>query len=223
MIQRVIEQVRLCKSIGHVVVATDDDRIYNHVLGLGAECVMTDTKHPSGTDRCLEAFERVNSDADCVVNVQGDEPFVDPSQLDALCTLISQPEVSIATLAKRISDKETLFDPSKVKVVINKYSQALYFSRQVIPFYRNADEGSWHALHSYYKHLGLYAYKPEKLKTICTLAPSPLEKAESLEQLRWMENGHEIYVGITDIESPAIDTPEDLQNVLTRYFSSSKR
>ena len=210
MIQRVTEQVRMCKSISDVIVATDDERIFNHAESLGVQCVMTLVDHPSGTDRCLEAFEKTKADADCIVNVQGDEPFVDPVQLDALCALISQQGVSIATLAKRITDKETLFDTSKVKVVLNKHSQALYFSRQAIPFYRNTEEGTWHTLHSYYKHLGLYAFKSDALRSVCALPASSLERAESLEQLRWIENGYSIHVGITEIESASVDTPEDL-------------
>lgn len=210
MIQRVTEQVRLCHSISEVVVATDDERIFNHVESLGVRCVMTDTTHPSGTDRCLEAFLKTNSEAECVLNVQGDEPFVDPKQLDTLCELISNAEVSIATLAKKISDSETLFDPSKVKVTINKHSQALYFSRQAIPYYRNAEEHTWHSRHEYYKHLGLYAFKSKALQSICALPPSALEIAESLEQLRWLENGFTIHVAKTDLESASIDTPEDL-------------
>jgi 3-deoxy-manno-octulosonate cytidylyltransferase (CMP-KDO synthetase) len=219
MIQRVVENVQQCKSISQIVVATDDERILSHVQGLGALAVMTNSEHPSGTDRCLEAFEILHSDADCIINVQGDEPFVDPKQLESLIDLIAQPEVTIATLAKKITDAQTLHDAAKVKVVLNAHAQALYFSRQAIPFYRNAENSSWHTLHTYYKHLGLYAYKPAKLKEICALKPSSLEKAESLEQLRWIENGHAIHVALTEIESPAIDTPEDLQAVLTRYFS----
>jgi 3-deoxy-manno-octulosonate cytidylyltransferase (CMP-KDO synthetase) len=219
MIQRVVEKVRLSNSISQVVVATDDERIRSHVEGFGGSAIMTRSEHASGTDRCLEAFETLNSNADCIINVQGDEPFVDPSQLDSLINLIAKPQVSIATLAKKISDSQTLFDSSKVKVVMNAHSQALYFSRQAIPFYRNAENKHWHEHHTYYKHLGLYAYTPEKLREICALQPSSLEMAESLEQLRWLENGHAIHVATTDIESPAIDTPEDLQNVLTRYFS----
>jgi 3-deoxy-manno-octulosonate cytidylyltransferase (CMP-KDO synthetase) len=223
MIQRVTEQVQLCNSIEEVVVATDDPRIYSHVENIGVRCVMTDSSHASGTDRCLEAFSLINSDADCVINVQGDEPFVDPRQLEALCKLISHPEVSIATLAKKISDAETLHDTSKVKVVVDKHSQALYFSRQAIPYMREADETVWHSLHDYYKHLGLYAFKSKTLQAVCALPPSSLEKAESLEQLRWLENGYNIHVATTEIESPSIDTPEDLSAVLTRYFSPSKR
>jgi len=222
MIQRVVENVQKCTSISQILVATDDERIYNHVQGFGAHAVMTRVDHPSGTDRCLEAYTNIASDADCVINVQGDEPFVDAAQLTSLIQLVSQPDISIATLAKKITDSSTLFDPSKVKVVFDHHSRALYFSRQAIPFLRNTAEANWHKAHEYYKHLGLYAYKPDKLKEICALQPSALEKAESLEQLRWLENGFAIHVGITDIESPAIDTPEDLQAVLTRYFSSSK-
>ena len=219
MIQRVVERVKECSSIAHVVVATDDERIFNHVKNLGAQVVMTSAEHPSGTDRCLEAYNNIQSDADCIINVQGDEPFVDAAQLTSLIQMIAKPDVSIATLAKKITDTSTLFDPSKVKVVFDNHWRALYFSRHAIPFLRNAEEATWLMVHTYYKHLGLYAYKPEKLREICALQPSSLEKAESLEQLRWLENGHSIHVAITDIESPAIDTPEDLHAVLKRYFS----
>jgi 3-deoxy-manno-octulosonate cytidylyltransferase (CMP-KDO synthetase) len=219
MIQRVFEQVQSCSAIAEVMVATDDDRILQHVGSLGVRCVMTSPHHPSGTDRCLEAYQLSGLQADCILNVQGDEPFVDPKQLNALAQLIARPDVSIATLVKAITDAETLFDASKVKVVMNAHSQALYFSRQAIPFNRNSEQAVWLSQHTYYKHLGLYAYKPEVLREICALSPSSLEKAESLEQLRWIENGYAIHVAITEIESPAIDTPEDLAAVLQRYFS----
>jgi 3-deoxy-manno-octulosonate cytidylyltransferase (CMP-KDO synthetase) len=219
MIQRVVEQVQSCSAITEVIVATDDDRIFQHVLRLGVRCIMTSPNHPSGTDRCLEAYELSDLQADCILNVQGDEPFVDAEQLNALTQLIACPDVSIATLAKKITDADTLFDSSKVKVVMNAQSQALYFSRQAIPFNRNFEQDIWLLHHTYYKHLGLYAYKPTILKEICALQPSSLEKAESLEQLRWIENGYSIHVAITEIESPAIDTPEDLAAVLKRYFS----
>jgi 3-deoxy-manno-octulosonate cytidylyltransferase (CMP-KDO synthetase) len=219
MIQRVVEKVQACASISQLVVATDDERIFNHVQDFGAQAVMTSAEHPSGTDRCLEAFISIKSDADCIINVQGDEPFVDAAQLSSLIQLIAKADVSIATLAKKITDTSALFDPSKVKVVFDNHSRALYFSRHAIPFVRNAEESHWKDMHTFYKHLGLYAYKPEKLNEICALQPSALEKAESLEQLRWLENGHTIHVAITEIESPAIDTPEDLQAVLKRYFS----
>jgi 3-deoxy-manno-octulosonate cytidylyltransferase (CMP-KDO synthetase) len=219
MIQRVVEKVQECASISQLVVATDDERIFNHVQSFGAHAVMTSSDHPSGTDRCLEAYININSDADCIINVQGDEPFVDAAQLTSLIQLIAKTDVSIATLAKKITDTSALFDPSKVKVVFDNHSRALYFSRHAIPFIRSAEESEWLTMHAYYKHIGLYAFRPEKLKEICALLPSSLEKAESLEQLRWLENGHTIHVAITDIESPAIDTPEDLKAVLKDYFS----
>jgi len=219
MIQRVVEQVQTCNVVTEVIVATDDERILQHVANLGMRCIMTSPHHPSGTDRCLEAYELSGVQADFILNVQGDEPFVDAEQLNALAQLIARPEVSIATLAKKITDAETLFDSSKVKVVMNAHSQALYFSRQAIPFNRSFEQAVWHSQHAYYKHLGLYAYKPTILKEICALQPSSLEKAESLEQLRWVENGYSIHVAITEIESPAIDTPDDLKAVLKRYFS----
>jgi 3-deoxy-manno-octulosonate cytidylyltransferase (CMP-KDO synthetase) len=219
MIQRVVEGVRMCPSITHVVVATDDERIRLHAEGFGADCIMTSEKHLSGTDRCLEAYDRLKGDADCILNVQGDEPFVQSAQLETLIQLITKPEVSIATLAKKINDEYSLHDPSKVKVVLNTHGEALYFSRQAIPFNRNATKEHWHTSNTYYKHIGLYAYKPATLREICALQPTALEKAESLEQLRWLENGKKIHVALTDIETPAIDTPEDLQHVLKTYFS----
>jgi 3-deoxy-manno-octulosonate cytidylyltransferase (CMP-KDO synthetase) len=164
MIQRVVEQVQSCSAIAEVMVATDDDRILQHVGSLGVRCVMTSPHHPSGTDRCLEAYQLSGLQADCILNVQGDEPFVDAQQLNALAQLIARPDVSIATLVKTITDAETLFDASKVKVVMNAHSQALYFSRQAIPFNRNSEQAVWLSQHTYYKHLGLYAYKPEVLK-----------------------------------------------------------
>jgi 3-deoxy-manno-octulosonate cytidylyltransferase (CMP-KDO synthetase) len=213
MILRVADQVRQCQSISEVLVATDDERIMEHVRNAGVECVMTGTHHPSGTDRCLEAYQLSQSKADFILNVQGDEPFVDPSQLEALCQLMSRPGSSIATLAKRITDRETLFDPSKVKVIVDQHSRALYFSRQAIPYMRGVDEAEWHLRHTYYKHLGLYAFTAGALQAICALTPSSLEIAESLEQLRWLENGYAIDVAFTDIETPSIDTPEDLMKL----------
>lgn len=210
MIQCVVERVRACKAIDDVLVATDDERIQSHVAALGARCIMTSAHHPSGTDRCLEAYQLSGIHADAIINVQGDEPFVDVSQLKDLAALISKPNATIATLAKKITDTNSLLDPSKVKVVLSAHMKALYFSRQAIPFVRGAEPSAWLTKHSFYKHLGLYAYKPETLKAICALAPSSLELAESLEQLRWLENGYTIDVALTEIETPAIDTPEDL-------------
>ena len=214
MIQRVIERVQLCASISEVLVATDDERIAQHVETLGLKCIMTRADHPSGTDRCLEALELSGIAADGIINVQGDEPFVDPSQLEQLTRLILEPDVSIATLAKEITDSSALFDPSKVKVVFNAHGRALYFSRQAIPFQRDRKPEEWISYHTYYKHIGLYAYKPDALRAICNLQPSSLEKAESLEQLRWLENGYSIAVAVTEIETPSVDTPADLQAIL---------
>lgn len=214
MIQRVVEQVQSCSVVAEVMVATDDERIQQHVTTLGVQCIMTSPNHPSGTDRCLEAYELSGLQADCILNVQGDEPFVDAEQLNALAQLIARPEVSIATLAKKITDAETLFDPSKVKVVMNAHSQALYFSRQAIPHQRDRKQEDWLKYHTYYKHIGLYAFKPDTLRAICELQSSTLEKAESLEQLRWLENGYSIAVAETDIETPSVDTPADLESIL---------
>jgi 3-deoxy-manno-octulosonate cytidylyltransferase (CMP-KDO synthetase) len=215
MIQRVTERVQQCSEISDVLVATDDHRIFDHVTALGVRCIMTSSEHPSGTDRCLEAYQLSGIHADAIINVQGDEPFVDVSQLESLAALISKPHVTLATLAKKITDTPTLLDPSKVKVVLNTHMQALYFSRQAIPFVRHAQPMEWIHHHTYYKHLGLYAYKPATLQAICALPPSALELAESLEQLRWLENGYSMDVGLTEIETPSIDTPEDLEHVKT--------
>lgn len=219
MIGRVLERVSHCTGLAGVFVATDDERIRTHVESLGHRALMTGEHHVSGTDRCMEAVAMCGIDADAVINVQGDEPFVEPAQIEQLIALITQPDVAIATLAKQISLADQLIDPSKVKVVITKAGNALYFSRQVIPFQRGIAPDAWLNNHVYYKHLGLYAFKTEVLRAICRLSPSSLEKAESLEQLRWLENGYSIRVGITEYETPAIDTPEDLQSVLTTYFS----
>lgn len=214
MIQRVIEQAEKSSQLNDVIVATDDERIFLHVQLLGKKVVMTSPHHPSGTDRCLEALEKSNITADAVINIQGDEPFVSPEQIDALAVLIAKPEVEIATLAKKISDNETLFDANKVKVAFAQDGRAVYFSRHAIPFQKSIPQSQWLSNQDYFKHIGLYAYKTDVLKEISALKPSSLELAESLEQLRWLENGKSIYVAETTIETPAIDTPEDLQKVL---------
>jgi 3-deoxy-manno-octulosonate cytidylyltransferase (CMP-KDO synthetase) len=216
MVQRVIEQAIKSTLLDNVVVATDDERIAQHVVSLGHTAVLTSHLHHSGTDRCLEALNKQATHYDAVINIQGDEPFVDPIQIDALAKLITQPEVDIATLAIKITDSKTLFDHNKVKVVLAADGKALLFSRQPIPFQKNYPPDHWVRNHNYYKHLGLYAYKSAVLKKICALAPSSLEISESLEQLRWLENGFHIHVALTTIETPAVDTPEDLQSILTK-------
>jgi 3-deoxy-manno-octulosonate cytidylyltransferase (CMP-KDO synthetase) len=214
MIQRVIEQAEESTILQEVIVATDDERIYQHVQSLGKKVVMTSDQHPSGTDRCLEALTVSGIAADAVINIQGDEPFVAPEQIDALAQLISADEVEIATLAKKIDDIEILFDPNKVKVAFAKSGRAIYFSRHAIPYQKSTPQEEWLEHHTYYKHIGLYAYKTRVLQDISALPPSPLELAESLEQLRWVENGKSIFVAETTIETPAIDTPADLDHVI---------
>ncbi|WP_321517361.1 3-deoxy-manno-octulosonate cytidylyltransferase [uncultured Bacteroides sp.] len=211
VIQRVYEQVRNC--LDEAYVATDDERIEQAVTAFGGKVVMTSQLHKSGTDRCYEAFTKIGAGYDVVVNIQGDEPFIQPSQLDSIKACFDDPTTHIATLVKPFtaSDSfETLENVNSPKVVVNKNWNALYFSRSIIPFTRNSDKKDWLKQHIYYKHIGLYAYRAEVLKEITTLSQSSLELAESLEQLRWLENGYTIKVGITDLETIGIDTPEDL-------------
>lgn len=198
----------------HVYVATDDDRVYDAVYSFGGRAIMTSSTHRSGTDRCYEAFEKVSDildmSFDVVVNVQGDEPFIQPEQICSLVDCFEDKEVQIATLAKRFERNEEIFDPNKVKVVFSTSAAALYFSRCPIPYCRGVEKDEWLSSTSFYKHVGMYAYRPEVLKEITSLPQSALEKAESLEQLRWLENGYRIAVRETEHESIGIDTPEDL-------------
>ena len=212
VVQRVYEQV--VASIDETYVATDDERIAEAVRAFGGKVVMTSVHHKSGTDRCYEAYAKIGGEFDIVVNIQGDEPFIQPSQLDALKECFGDPATQIATLVKPFPAEtpyETLANPNSPKVVTDKEMNALYFSRSVIPYLRNVDKAKWAQAHTYYKHIGLYAYRAEVLKRITTLPQSPLEIAESLEQLRWLENGYTIKVGITHAETIGIDTPEDLK------------
>ncbi len=211
VIQRVYEQVK--KSLDEVYVATDNDLIRDAVLGFGGKVVMTSVNHRSGTDRCYEAYCKVGSGYDVVVNIQGDEPFIQPSQIEELKHCFDDASTQIATLAKPFREadgKEALFNPNSPKVVMDKERRALYFSRSVIPYVRNAEPAEWLKHHTYYKHIGLYAYRADTLREVTSIPQSPLELAESLEQLRWLENGYIIKVGITEIETIGIDTPEDL-------------
>ncbi len=211
MIQRVYEQASKCKSLSAVVVATDDDRIFSHVQNFGGKAVMTSTDHPSGTDRCMEALEKFGGSYDVVINIQGDEPFIQPEQLEQLIGCFSDGAAQIATLAKKIETSEDLVNVNLPKIVFNQNYKALYFSRSPIPGQKSANYSEWFANHSYYRHIGLYGYRTEVLKEITKLQPSPLEKTESLEQLRWLEAGYNIKVGITELETLAIDTPDDLK------------
>lgn len=212
VIQRVYEQV--VSTLQDAVVATDDERIEAAVLAFGGKVVMTSPNHKSGTDRCYEALTKTPGDFDVVVNIQGDEPFIQPSQLQSIMACFQDPETQIATLVKPFKPEDgfaALENVNSPKVVLNQRSQALYFSRSIIPFTRNRDRQDWLAGHTYYKHIGLYAYRTEVLRQITSLPQSPLELAESLEQLRWLENGYVIKVGMTDVETIGIDTPQDLE------------
>ncbi len=213
MIQRVYEQTKKSKSITDVVVATDDEKIEKHVLSFGGKVVMTSSLHQSGTDRCFEAIEKFNSTADVVINIQGDEPFIHPEQIDIAAKCFENKEVQIVTLAKTISANTDLFNPNVPKVIIDNNGNGIYFSRHPLPYLRGKENNEWHNHHTYYKHIGLYAYRREILGKLTALKQSSLELAESLEQLRWIENGYKIKVEITDYESVAIDAPEDLKKL----------
>jgi 3-deoxy-manno-octulosonate cytidylyltransferase (CMP-KDO synthetase) len=213
MIQRVWEQAWKSK-LDAVVVATDDIRIADEVLKFGGQYVMTNPNHRSGTDRCREALYMVEEQYDAVVNIQGDEPFIDPAQINQVIELIGRDDTHLASLAKRIEDEDELFSPNVVKVVMDKQGNALYFSRNPIPFMRNLDHDKWLQKGEFYKHIGLYAYKTETLCQIAEMQSTTLETAESLEQLRWLENGLRIRMGITQLESISIDTQEDLEKAL---------
>ncbi len=216
MIQRVYEQST--KILPLVYVATDDVRIAECVEGFGGNVIMTAATHRSGTDRCAEAVAKIQLDrdikVDVVVNIQGDEPFVDPLQIKQLVGCFASEEVQIATLVKRFGVDEDVFSSNSPKVVLSKNWEALYFSRSPIPFVRDAERQEWSQKHVYYKHVGLYAYRTEVLRALSQLSPSPLEMAESLEQLRWLENGYKIKVAETECETHAVDTPEDLARLL---------
>lgn len=216
MIQRVYEQVK--KSVDAVWVATDDPRIYKVVETFGGKVVMTSPDHKSGTDRIKEAYSKIGGDFDVIINVQGDEPFIQPEQIDILKNCFDSKDIELATLVKPFKKEDgfdALFNPNSPKVVINKNNEAIYFSRSIIPYVRDADHTKWLDRHIFYKHIGMYAYRVDVLNEITRLPQSSLEKAESLEQLRWIENGYRIKVGYTDVETIGIDTPEDMARAIT--------
>lgn len=218
VIQRVYEQV--AGVLDDAYVATDDERIEAAVKSFGGKVVMTSVEHKSGTDRCYEACTKIGGDFDVVVNIQGDEPFIQPSQLQAVKSCFDDSSTQIATLVKPFSgndDFAVLENVNSPKVVVNKNMNALYFSRSIIPYQRNVDKNDWLKNHTYYKHIGLYAYRTEVLKEITSLPQSSLELAESLEQLRWLENGYTIKVGTSEVETIGIDTPQDLEKA-ERYL-----
>jgi 3-deoxy-manno-octulosonate cytidylyltransferase (CMP-KDO synthetase) len=198
----------------HAYVVTDDERIEACVHAFGGRCVMTGTHHKSGTDRCYEALEKLGAGYDVVVNVQGDEPFIATSQLETIKACFADAHTQIATLVKPFLPKdglEALENPNSPKVVLDNNNYAIYFSRSVIPYLRGVDKSEWLEKHTYYKHIGLYAYRCEVLKEITSMPLGELEQAESLEQLRWLQAGFRIKVGTTDVETIGIDTPEDLE------------
>jgi 3-deoxy-manno-octulosonate cytidylyltransferase (CMP-KDO synthetase) len=214
MLQRVYEQAAKSKSLHKILVATDDERIFNHVKVFGGEAVMTAADHPSGTDRCRDALQQLKEDYQYVINIQGDEPFIEPQQIDELAAVLKDGSVELATQMIPVDNYEILFDKGEVKIVLNTNNEALYFSRMVIPFIKGVEETEWHKHHQYYRHVGMYAYRKDILEQITKLPVSSLEKAESLEQLRWIENGFKIKCVTTRYESHCIDTPEDVEKVL---------
>ena len=212
MIQRVYEQAKNCQCLSDLVVATDDQRIFDHVLSFGGKAIMTSSDHLTGTDRCVEALQTMDETYDVVINIQGDEPILNPSQISLLSFCFNDDACQIATLAVPVKTPELLFDPSKIKVVLDHHGRAMYFSRHAIPYQRSAQD-EWHLNHRYYKHVGIYAFKTEVLLELGKLPPTDLERAESLEQLRWMENGYSIEVRITEFDSISVDVPEDVDRV----------
>lgn len=212
VIERVYRQVK--GVVEDVVVATDDERILAAVEAFGGRAVMTSDKHRSGTDRCWEAYQKQVEEYDVVINVQGDEPFIAHSQLRAIMACFEDEATDIATLVKPFTAEDglaALENPNSPKVVLDSESRAIYFSRSVIPYLRGVEREQWLKHHTFYKHIGMYAFRREALREVTSLEPSPLEMAESLEQLRWLENGYKIGVGISSIETVGIDTPEDLE------------
>lgn len=212
VIQHVYEKV--ASLLPEVYVCTDDDRIVEAVEQFGGKAVLTGSHHRSGTDRCREAYQNLGSDADVVINIQGDEPFIHPSQIKALQSCFDNPDTDIATLVKPFDaggGLEMLENPNSPKVVLSADRRALYFSRSVVPYLRGVDKQEWLGRHTFYKHIGLYAYRADVLARISGLAPGQLEQAESLEQLRWLENGYTIRVAMSDVETVGIDTPADLE------------
>lgn len=211
VIERVYEQVS--GVVEDVIVATDDERIYAAVEAFGGRVVMTSTEHKSGTDRCWEACCKVDGAYDVIINVQGDEPFIAHSQLRAIMACFDNDKTDIATLVKPFTEADglaALENPNSPKVVLDGESCAIYFSRSVIPYLRGVEREAWLSKHTFYKHIGMYAFRREVLREVTSLPQSTLEQAESLEQLRWLESGYKIGVGISDVETVGIDTPEDL-------------
>jgi 3-deoxy-manno-octulosonate cytidylyltransferase (CMP-KDO synthetase) len=217
MIQHVYEQSVRANTLSEVYVATDDLRIENAVKKFNGRVIMTSAKHKSGTDRCMEALEKLENEGksfDVLVNIQGDEPFIHSEQINSVTSSFHDKDVVIATLAKKIGTNAELFNPNVTKVIFDFNGNAICFSRHPIPFIKNLERDKWLMNYNFYKHIGIYAYRTKTLRNITRLGISPLENAESLEQLRWIENGYKIHIEVTDLESIAVDTPEDLLKFL---------
>lgn len=213
LIQRVYEQCLKAQKVHKTLVATDDARIFDHVQSFGGNVIMTSSEHPTGTDRCVEAYAKLQETYDVILNIQGDEPFVAPEQIDALVDIFLKSDAAqIGTLAKLITDAAEIADPKEAKVVFNAQNQVLYMSRSAIPFIKNLEPSLWHTQFDYYKHIGVYGFRASTLQEISSMKQTPLEIAESLEQLRWLDK-YNMYVGFTDIDTLSIDSPEDLNEV----------
>ena len=217
MIQRVYEQCQKASSLDMVIIATDDQRIFDHAKSFGAEVVMTGEHHNTGTSRCIEVAKKYTN-ANIIVNIQGDEPTISPNQIDELVAISGN---GIATQVKKLTIPENLFDPNVVKVVFDKNFKALYFSRQAIPFGRNKEQVDWLQHHTYYRHIGLYSFDRTTLLQLDSLASSDLENMESLEQLAWLQHGYNITVGITTYESLSIDVPADVERVIQQIEANN--
>jgi 3-deoxy-manno-octulosonate cytidylyltransferase (CMP-KDO synthetase) len=213
MVRRVYEQSCKATSLSKVFVATDDQRIYDEILSIGGNVMMTSKKHRNGTERCNEVVENVEESYDYVINIQGDEPFINPEQIDILTSCLDG-DTELGTLVRHETDIEKLQSPTEMKVVLNKNMEALYFSRSIIPFVRDVKMDKWAEAHKFYLHVGIYGYRKDILNSIVKLEPTSLESTECLEQLRWLENGYKIRVAETAHESFMIDTPEDLADAL---------
>nr|NQU92450.1 3-deoxy-manno-octulosonate cytidylyltransferase [Bacteroidota bacterium] len=220
MIRRVYDQACKADTLEKVVVATDDQRIFDEITNNGGNAMMTASYHQSGTDRCSEVIEKLNSQGetfDAVINIQGDEPFIDPGQINQVANIMQDATIQIATLIKEIQSAEEIFYPNVVKVVVDNRMKAIYFSRSAIPWVRNTNKTDWIQKRKFYKHIGIYAYRTEVLMKIVKLMSGSLESAESLEQLRWIENGYSVQTIVTDFESIAVDTPQDLSKIFNRH------
>ena len=218
MIQRVYEQASKATQLDQVIVATDDERILNHVREFGGTAVMTSQDHQSGTDRCFEALGKTDGQYDYIINIQGDEPFISPDPIDHLASVLNG-DTQLATLVKVIDNDDILFNVNVPKAVLNKRNEVMYFSRQTIPYLRNAQsQEEFLKSHVFYKHIGIYAYRSDVLAEITKLPVSSLEKAEALEQLRWLENGYAIQAVVTSDDSHGVDTPDDLDRVTRKFL-----